>query len=310
MNIKDAAEYLTGHNTEKIEIGQSGAEVYDIEGQYILKRVSRKRLGNEELYSSYRREAAFYHWAVGQDGTALQHCLPEILEQESSEEEIFILMKKYAVWNRNEFSDKLLQKVMGALASVHIVGPPDFLQAKKKPAELFSPGQLEEFCSGWREVLSEHPGVFDASVLGEMAERMNEIILWHHGEEKVLTHGDFHIDNLLKDENEKVRICDWQGVCEGGASGDVSFFLSRLAADGIRIQRRKAAEIYAEQVRLLTGRKPNVDILLGHMDAANVITSFVFWHEYLYGSQEERVREVYFSMAEGYERLKAGSIAG
>lgn len=50
MNIKDAAEYLTGHNTEKIEIGQSGAEVYDIEGQYLLKRVREVYFSRAEGY--------------------------------------------------------------------------------------------------------------------------------------------------------------------------------------------------------------------------------------------------------------------
>lgn len=308
MKIKDAVEYLSGKGAEKIEIGKSGALVYDIDGRYILKQVSREKLGDAGLYSSYKREARFYEWACGQEGRGLKHCLPEILEQRESDEEIFILMKKYDVLSGKMLSEKLLQEIMEALAAVHSCKIPGFLKTEEKAPELLSSRQLEEFQGGWLEVLAEHPGMFDISVLGEMAGRINDIILWHHGEEKVLTHGDFHLENLLKDEEGRVRICDWQGVCEGGASGDVSFFLSRLAADGIRVERSKAAEIYAEQVRLLTGRKPDVDILLGHMDAANVITSFVFWHEYLHGCQEERVREIFDSMSEGYGRLVAGSV--
>lgn len=303
MKIKDAIEYLSGNGTMKIEVGKSGAEVYDIDGRYILKHVSRERLGDAGLYAAYKKEAMFYDWTDRQEGRGLKRCLPEISELEESEREIFILMKKYDVLSGRELSEKLFREIMRALALVHTCKIPDFLRAEKKSPELLSAGQLEKYCIGWQEVLAEHPEAFDISVLGEMAERMNDIILWHHGEEKVLTHGDFHLDNLLKDENGKVRICDWQGGCEGGASGDLSFFLSRLSADGIRIDRRLAAETYAEQVRLLTGRKPDAEILLGHMDAANVITSFVFWHRYLHGSPEERVRGIYVSMTEGYDRL-------
>ncbi len=35
--------------------------------------------------------------------------------------------------------------------------------------------------------------------------------------------------------------------------------------------------------------------------AANVITSFTCWHEYLHGSDEGRVREIYEKMVEDSE---------
>ena len=47
---------------------------------------------------------------------------------------------------------------------------------------------------------------------------------------------------------------------------------------------------------LLTGETLSEDILLGHMQAANSITTFQFWHEYLHGSACGRVRGIYEKM--------------
>ena len=112
--------------------------------------------------------------------------------------------------------------------------------------------------------------------------------------------GDFHWDNLLQSENGDIVICDWQGAGAGGASGDISFFLSRLGADGIDIEPQRAAEMYCRERLALTGEKVSSTALSGHMKAANVITSFQFWHEYLHGSSCERVRGVYEKMSMVY----------
>lgn len=126
--------------------------------------------------------------------------------------------------------------------------------------------------------------------------RINQIIGWHHEEPQVLCHGDFHWDNLLLRENGEIVICDWQGVNAGGASGDISFFISRLGADGTEIAPEKLVEIYVQERALLTGVTLSEDILLGHMQAANSITTFQFWYEYLHGSACGRVRGIYEKM--------------
>ena len=45
-------------------------------------------------------------------------------------------------------------------------------------------------------------------------------------------------------QSGEIVICDWQGVNAGGASGDISFFISRLGADGTEIAPEKLVEIY------------------------------------------------------------------
>ena len=42
-------EYLHGHDVTEIKVGQSGANVYEIDGRYVLKHVVRQRL-KEELF--------------------------------------------------------------------------------------------------------------------------------------------------------------------------------------------------------------------------------------------------------------------
>ena len=115
-------------------------------------------------------------------------------------------------------------------------------------------------------------------------------------EKRVITHGDFHRENMLTDESGNLLICDWQGIKIGGESEDLSFFMSRLSADGINIDPKCFAENYAKMVLELNGETIDPEPILKHIDAANVITTFMYWHYFLHGNPEERVREVYVKM--------------
>ena len=283
------------NKTVEIKVGKSGADVYEIDGKYILKHVVRKNIKEAGLFDAYLREAYFYQSDSGNTMTYR----PEILELTISDDEVIILMKKYNTIERSTISDVLLQKIMKVLAKVHTDEMPVFLRKERKKAEPLTEQRIVECRSGWESVLKEHPGIFDGSGLTNVAEKINDAILWHDSEERVLCHGDFHWDNLLMDENGSIIICDWQGVNEGGASGDLSFFISRLGADGIQINELKLLKYYTEAVHELTGKTVSQRDIIGHMNAANTITSFLFWHQYLHGSSEERVRKIYEQMTEG-----------
>lgn len=283
------------NKTVEIKVGKSGADVFEIDGKYILKHVVRKIIKEEGLFDAYLREAYFYQSDSGNTMTYR----PEILELTISDDELIILMKKYNTIERNTINDELIQKIMKALAKVHTDEIPIFLQKERKKAEPLTEERIAECLCGWESVLREHPGVFAESHLTRVAEKINDAILWHDSEERVLCHGDFHWDNLLMDEKGSIIICDWQGVNEGGASGDLSFFISRLGADCIRIDGLKLLKYYTEAVYELTGKTVSQRDIIGHMNAANTITSFLFWHQYLHGSSEERVRKIYEQMTEG-----------
>lgn len=289
-------EYLNGHNVTEIKVGQSGADVYEIDGQYVLKHVARQRL-NEELFVTYTREALFYRNQMMRQ----RIYLPKVLKAESSENEILILMKKYDRPERNAIKAELIQKITKALAALHTDETPSFMHHEKAKAELMSNEKIAECYNGWKNVLAEHSGAFDREYLEEITGKINKLITWHDSEERVTVHGDFHWDNLLEDENGNILICDWQGVNLGGASGDLSFFLSRLGADGIRLNAEVFLDSYVNAIWELSGNQIKRQDIIWHMKVANVITSFVFWHQYLHGSSEERVGDIYGKMTKDFK---------
>lgn len=293
MNVN---QYLTGHNVTEIKVGESGASVYEIDGRYVLKHVVRQKL-KEELFASYTREVLFYRSQMKRQRVYL----PEVLQAESSEQEMLIFMKKYRRPDRDTINAELIQNISKSLAALHTDTPPSFMYKGQKKAEALSDQVIAECLCGWNSILAEHSGSFPENQLEEIAGRINHLIAWHDSEDRVLIHGDFHWDNLLEDEHGNILLCDWQSVNLGGASGDLSFFLSRLGGDGIRINTTVFLDNYVNAIRMLSGKQIRMQDLIRHMNAANVITSFLFWHQYLHGSSEERVRDIYSKMTKDFK---------
>ena len=291
--------YLAGNRFSEIRVGQSGADVYEINGELILKHVERRKL-QSSLFDTYTREALFYQ------SKADHACsyLPRIIELEISDDEIILVMKKYRCPDRSDIDEQMIRKVTKALALVHTDSVPAFLNCDREPAELLSEARTEECLAGWKSVLDEHPGVFDGTFLKEIAEKINRIIAWHDAEERVLVHGDFHWDNLLTDELGNILICDWQSVGTGGASGDLSFFMSRLGSDGVRTDPKFLLKCYAEAIRGISGKAVDIQSIAEHIAAANVIVSFIFWHQFLHGAEAERVRGIYEKMTDDFRLVE------
>lgn len=298
MNINDVEINLKKNEKKLLAGGKSGARVYDIDGEYVLKQIYRAELGNDELYEAYRKEAWWY--AAG--GAGLD-CLPEVLSLRSTDEEISILMKRYQSLSRRAINTELLEKIMRALASVHASEIPLSLKQKQQAVQPLSEEQIRVSVEGWRTVLDEHPGVFDGAPLERIAGEINRIISWHGSEETVLSHGDFHWDNLLMDNQGRIIICDWQGVEAGAASGDLSFFFGRLRGDGIQMKEQEVVEAYGREIRRLSGKRVTWEEICGHIRAANVITSFTCWYQYLHGSDEGRVKEIFGKMVTDSEGI-------
>lgn len=287
--------YLLTEGGRQIRDGQSGAEVWETADGRVLKYVRKESLPDPEMFGQYQKEAYFYRH-FQEDSWKRPLYLPEVWEVRISDQEILILMKKYRKLLVEENREELLGKIMRALAEIHISEIPAFFRKERQQPGYLTKEQIEGCRAGWQSVLAEHPGAFDERILAEAAENINDIIGWHEEEKQVLTHGDFHRDNLLLGEEGEILVCDWQGVGQGGASGDISFFLSRLGADGISIAPEKAVALYGREREELTGENVSSGELLLHMQAANLITSFQFWHEYLHGSSTERVRGIYEKM--------------
>ena len=295
--------YLAGNHYSEIEVGQSGADVYEINGDLILKHVERQKL-KDALFDTYTREALFYQ-AMADNR---RNYLPQIIELKISNDEIILLMKKYRTPNRNVIDKQMIRKVAETLARVHTDGVPEFLNRFRPHSDLLSEQQIEAYRAGWEDVLKEHPGSFDASLLKLIATKINPLIAWNDTEEKVLIHGDFHWDNLLEDENGGIRVCDWQSVGLGEASGDISFFMSRLESDCANFDLMYFLQCYGDAIQRIGGNCVDIRSIARHIAAANVITSFVFWHRFLHGAETERVRDIYRKMTDDFQRIDSVSI--
>ena len=287
----DLNGFLSGKDVKEIRVGQSGADVYEINGESILKHVRREAL-EDDKFDTYSREALFYQ-CKSKAGCSY---IPQILEAEVSEDEITILMRKHSAPEMTEVDDLTLDKIAQILARIHYDEIPEFLKGADDATKTMTDDEIAQCIAGWKSVFDEHPGAFDIEPLEAIAKKINEIISWHGTEKRVITHGDFHRENMLTDESGDLLICDWQGVKIGGESEDLSFFMSRLSADGINIDPKRFAEKYAKAVLELTGETIDPELILKHIDAANVITTFMYWHYFLHGNPEERVREVYVKM--------------
>lgn len=293
-------KYLAENCYSEIKVGQSGADVYDINGDTILKHVERKKLEGS-LFDTYAREALFYQSKSKNAGGYL----PTVTGLELSGDEIILMMKKYNCPDRNDIDEPMIRKVAKTLACIHTDSIPEFMNCDRKQAEDFSELQIKEYLEGWDSVLNEHPGFFDGVFLKEIAGKINRIIAWHDTEERVLIHGDFHWDNILMDDYGNILICDWQSVGVGEASGDLSFFMSRLGSDGIEIDPLFFLKCYSDVIREISGKTVDIQSIVRHIAAANVITSFAFWHQFLHGAETERVRGIYEKMADDFRLIEA-----
>ena len=282
------------NNTVKeINLGQSGAIVYELDGTRILKHVIRDKIDNG-MFDTYVKEALFYQAKC--PGTFL----PKVDNLEILPDEIIIVMKKYNSLNRADFSEDLLKKIAGVLACIHSESVPEFLSDNDARTNLLSQDDIAGCAKGWQSVLDEHPGAFDDSVIDKISQDINDIISWHDSEKRILSHGDFHWDNILTGDAGKLIVCDWQGVGVRGASEDLSFFMSRLGADGISVDSLQFLSWYTSEYNRLTGETVDPSELERHIKAANVITSFRFWHNFLHGNDTERVRGIFDKMVSDY----------
>ena len=81
--------------------------------------------------------------------------------------------------------------------------------------------------------------------------------------------------------------------------------MSRLGSDGIRPDPRVFLKYYADAIREISGKAVDARSVAEHMAAANVITSFVFWHQFLHGAETERVRGIYQKMMDDFRLTEA-----
>lgn len=280
----------------EIHTGQGGAEVFAVDGGRIVKYASQEKCGAN--WPSHQREAAFCRYA--------QECalpfVPQVHCVCADEDAQVIVQQEHAPLSRTQLSEALLDAVMDVLAQIHTTPVPDFLAGGGAEPVSFTDAEAEQCLAGWESVLAEHDGAFSAEVLRKIPAHISALNLCFFSRLRCLTHGDFHFDNLLMTPDGRVLVCDWQGCGAGDPSGDLSFFISRLLSDG-----------YALDEGWLTARycfhasQKGLSITPSHVRAqmalANLNTSFRYWHLYLHGAEEGRVRDIFGKMVADFLQL-------
>ena len=289
------SQYVNEHQTKKITVGKSGADVYELDNNYIAKHVRRNLISSDENWNAYKREAEFYS-ACSQEQFPF---LPKIYHCCQTDDEIQLIMKKYLPLNRKNIGAPLLENVFGVLAQIHNMPLPGFLFSAGMTSTIIDKEDINLCFSGWLDVISEHADTFPQSDLIKISENINTINQQLSSHKKMCCHGDFHFENILTDHNGNIIVCDWQNVSIGHASSDISFFLSRLSADGIEISKEKAIQTYCSfDSQIITP-----DEIAIQMSFANLFTSFIHWHNYLHGCSAERVAVIWDKMIADAEFL-------
>ena len=283
--IKTIIERLAG---TEITLGQSGAPVYELEENRVLKVAFRDEVKDERIWDSYVKEALFYE-------SCKVEFLPKVFVNIHTENEVFLILEKCVPLEREKLEDELLQKIMDVLVQIHGMEMPVFLKADERKPVAFTEEEIQESLQGWKSVLDEHPGVWEAEVFEEIGTCINEINQKLFIEQSGFNHGDFHFENIMQDTEGNIKVVDWQNCGIGHVSGDISFFLSRLSADGYGIGEKEVIGMYCQSA-VRRGSRIQAGEIEMQMCLANLNTSFRFWHQYLHGSTAERVAGIYEKM--------------
>lgn len=283
--IKTIIERVAG---TEMTLGQSGAHVYELDEHRVLKVAFRDEVQDERIWDSYVKEALFYE-------SCKAEFLPKVFVNIHTENEIFLILEKGVPLEREQLEDELLQKIVDVLVQIQGMEIPPFIKAEERKPVTFTEEEIQESLQGWKSVLNEHQGVFEEDILEEIAACINNINQKFFAKECSFSHGDFHFENILQDVVGNIKVLDWQNCGVGHVSGDISFFLSRLSADGYGIDAQEVIEMYCKSADK-RGRSMQPKEIEIQMCLANLNTSFRFWHQYLHGSTAERVAGIYEKM--------------
>lgn len=288
-------KYIDEHMTAKITTGKSGANVYELDHTRIAKHIRRELLQSDTNWDAYCRELLFYSNYTSE----VFAFLPRVYHCYQTDNEIQLIMEKYRPINRCNLDNGVLEKVFNVLTQIHKMPLPNFLPKTDEGELSLEADEINAYLKGWRDILREHGNAFSADDLYKIGENINTVNQRAYTPMKMCCHGDFHFDNLLTDDRGNIIVCDWQNVNASHLSGDISFLLSRLSADGYNISKEKAIRMYCQ----FSTANITYDEISIQMSLANLNTSFVHWHNYLRGCSTERVRSIWERMIEDAEYL-------
>jgi len=272
--------------------GASGAFIFDVDGKYIVK-YARKTGNDPKIFNMFVKEYDFYRLY----SDICSDFIPDVIFQTANQEEIFIVLRKYAVINHDQWNDDLIKRAMQLCARINSIDAT--FQETNDYGSDYDVYPLTVSLENWLSVQNRFPDHIDASLLNAMYENFDAINSYAKQLPipKTLCHGDFHPQNFLMD-GDKLIICDWQTVGIGRGISDVAFFISRGSDMGISMNKNMMIEEYHKSMKYV-----ELSDLYKNVAASDFYVSFKFWAEYLLESDISRVLSIYNSMAESYKTI-------
>lgn len=313
---KRLTKLLTQHNIANVQkellpitIGAGGAYVYSVEDKYVCKYVYFPEL-SADTREGYRKEFSFYRICSNRKITII----PEVVFQIINDDEMLIVMKKYSPIKPEEWNDELQKHATELCAQINAMSITRFADifeehikqtdTDESNVKQDDPHPLSASYRDWKNLQMKFPEHIDAELLKEMYENFYEMDSYANklNIPETLCHGDCHPNNFLKSD-DKLVICDWQGVGIGRGIGDIAFFISRGTDIGIKIDRDILIETYCKALLKYANIKVGVNDLHKNVAASEFGVSFRFWAGFLQDSEIVRVLNIYNQMVTNYDFL-------
>ena len=289
----DFKKYLESHTLRTLTQGKSGAVVCLLDDGKIAKFAEKQKLLEKEnglaVWDSCLKEAKFY-----KEKSSGQHAfLPQIFHCEFDDEKVQIIMGEYKQVEKNNLNESDFDKIMKLLVQVHDLPLSDFLKDSKQGPVQISDDEIQNCLAGWKSIFNEHSSetsdILDFSKIQYLASCINQLNKDLYSDRSCLCHGDFHAENIVRDEKTgQLVLCDWQSVSLGHPASDIAFFMSRLQGDGITFDENKIIDSYCASSKSGITKEE----IKKQMALANINTTFRYWHYYLHGSSKEVVEGI------------------
>ena len=284
---------------EPLKTGASGAQVWKCArgGARCVAKYAAKAEVSEAVWRGSLREYGLLTAAKGVD------FLPEALFARREEDALMIVEPEYRPLAAYEWTQDLLADAMALCARVHAADVSPFTGALAQEEARAEHWDLQVSLDGWLRLAEKFPRSMDRALLEKIYADFAAIPARVEALDlpKGLAHGDCHPENFLMDGG-KMRLCDWQGARIGCGVGDISFFFSRGADMGVKIDENALIEAY-----LAALAREGISLSRQAFDkccAASTLTvSFQFWAMYLQDAPEARAQDIYRPMAQAYRTL-------
>ncbi len=261
--------------------GRSGAQVFRVDdagtsdagtsdaGTSTVLKIIERRPGDDRA----DRELAVYQ----ELGAARVEFLPRLVAGARDDETVWLLLTGHPPYSpAATLTDAQWVTIARQLGRLHAVPVPPaaWLRRRLRP----SPQQVTAAVAQW-----ERRGCGELARRG--ARQLHRVASPPSTLPDVLSHGDCHVDNLVRGPDDRPRWIDWSEACLGSGLDDLAFLWQRAEFAGARPPRSAMTSAYA------AGRSLSPEIELGPMiTAVELRLLLIEWPPFLAHGSHDRQR--------------------